>query len=103
MLHPGHIDNPKLRLRDRSVAAGITALVSGAVALLAEALGSETLARCLWYGALVAALLAGGFGLVWQASSCPKCQRRLLNASAVVMSPFRARCPHCGVAFHRDA
>jgi hypothetical protein len=60
LLHRGHIENPKLHLRDRSVAAGITALASGALALLAEALRSETL-----------------------------------------MSPFRARCPHCGVAFHR--
>jgi len=99
--HRGHVENPKLRLRDRSVSAGVIALASGALALLAEALRSETLALWLGCGALGAALLAAGFGVAWQVSSCPSCQRRLLNSSAVVLSPFRARCPHCGVAFHR--
>lgn len=101
MPHRGQVENPKLRLRDRSVASGIAALVLAGVALFAAGLRSETLAHGLAYAALAAAALSGGFGVAWQLSACPRCARRLLASSALVMSPFRARCPHCGVAFHQ--
>lgn len=97
----GPVENPKLRLRDRSVASGVSALALGAVALLAAGLRSEPLAHGLAYGALAAAALAAGFGAAWLLSACPRCGRRLLASSAAVVSPFRARCPHCSVVFHR--
>ena len=101
MPHRGHVENPRLRLRDRSVASGVVAVALGAVALLAAGLRSETLAHGLAYGALAAAALATAFGVAWQLSACPRCSRRLLASSRLVLSPFRARCPHCGVAFHQ--
>lgn len=101
MPHRGHVENPKLRLRDRSVASGVGALALGAVALFAAGLRSETLAHALACGAVAAAALAAAFGVAWQLSACSRCGRRLLAPGALVMSPFRARCPHCGVAFHR--
>lgn len=96
----GPVENPKLRLRGLSVAASVSALALGALAFLAAGLRSEALAHALAYVAVAAATLATGFGVAWQLSACPRCGRRLLAASRSVLSPFHARCPHCGAHFH---
>jgi hypothetical protein len=82
------------------VAAGVSALALGALAFLAAGLRSEALAHALAIAALAAVAVAAGFGVAWQLSACPRCERRLLAASRSVLSPFHARCPHCGAHFH---